>query len=350
MGRMSSESTPFADLQVDHVEFHVDDLVAAAAQFGGGYGLQTYASKPGSVILGRGGIRIVLTVPEDEAGRSYVERHGDGVASIGLRVPDAGAAFAEAVRRGATAIAPPVTEGAVTTASVLGFGDVRHKFVQRTGDERVPAGYTPGMAPVWDSGLREVDHFAVCLEAGQLEPTVAFYERVLDFDMTFTEKIVVGAQAMNSQVVQSKSRAVTLTLIEPDVSRAAGQIDAFLAAHGGAGVQHIAFTTENIVRTVGAIGARGVGFLETPDAYYRRLPGRLDVERHAVDDLRRLNVLVDEDHDGQLFQIFSRSTHPRNTFFVEVIERLGARTFGSGNIKALYEAVELQRGSEEAAA
>jgi 4-hydroxymandelate synthase len=143
--------------------------------------------------------------------------------------------------------------------------------------------------------------------------------------------------------VQSTSGKVTLTLIEPDATRESGQIDEFLKNHGGAGVQHVAFVTDQIVASVGAMAERGVGFLPTPGSYYDLLADRITLDRHSIAGLRELDILVDEDHQGQLFQIFARSTHPRKTFFLEVIERAGARTFGSGNIKALYEAVEVER-------
>lgn len=182
----------------------------------------------------------------------------------------------------------------------------------------------------------------MCLEPGQLVPTVEFYETVLDFEMVFTERIVVGGQAMDSKVVQSRSGAVTLTLIEPDTSREPGQIDKFVKEHGGAGVQHIAFATDDIVRDVTLLGGAGLAFLKTPPTYYDLVPERLSLLRHSVDQLRSLNILVDEDQDGQLLQIFTKSVHPRGTLFFEVIERLGARTFGSGNIKALYTAVEME--------
>lgn len=241
-------------------------------------------------------------------------------------------------------MSPPQTRDGITTATIVGFGDVVHTFVQRAfdvDDARLP-GLTPesGTAGGETTGLLAVDHFAVCLEAGQLEPTVQFYCDVLDFQMIFTEHIVVGAQAMNSKVVQSRSGGVTLTLIEPDLTREPGQIDQFVKNHAGAGVQHIAFTAEDIVRAVDLLRSRGVEFLSTPAAYYRLLAARLELDRHSLDDLRRLDLLADSDHDGQLFQIFARSTHPRRTFFFEVIERLGATTFGSGNIRTLYEAVE----------
>jgi 4-hydroxymandelate synthase len=280
------------------------------------------ANGPTSVTLQQGSV--VLVLAGGPAAQDYVEAHGDGVVDIALRVPSASAAFAEAVARGAE----PVGE-----TSVAAFGDVVHTFVSGP----------LVAAPSGDSVLCRLDHFAVCLPAGDLRPTVAYYESALGFSKIFEEQIVIGAQAMDSQVVQSESGAVTLTLIEPDLSRDPGQVDEFVKEHGGAGVQHIAFETGDIVRTVATLRDRGVIFLNTPDTYYRQLPGRLALTSHTVDELHGLNILADEDHDGQLYQIFTRSTHPRGTFFLEVIERRGARTFGSGNIKALYEAVELDR-------
>ncbi|WP_342354221.1 VOC family protein [Streptomyces inhibens] len=189
----------------------------------------------------------------------------------------------------------------------------------------------------------------MCLEPGRLGPTVEYYERALGFSAVFTERIIVGSQAMDSIVVQNDAGTVTLTLIEPDTTRKPGQIDRFITAHGGAGVQHVAFTSDDIIKSVGLLASRGIEFLDTPSTYYDLVPGRLTLSRHSVDELRDLNILVDQDQDGQLLQIFTRSVHPRGTLFFEVIERLGARTFGSGNIKALYEAVELQENRSRAA-
>jgi len=166
---------------------------------------------------------------------------------------------------------------------------------------------------------------------------------VLGFRRIFDEHIVVGAQAMNSIVVQSRSGSVTFTILEPDAAADSGQIDEFLRGHGGAGVQHIAFETDDAVRTVRALADRGVGFLHTPAAYYEQLARRVAVRRHDVADLQKLSLLVDCDHDGQLFQIFTACTHPRGTLFFEIVERLGAKTFGTSNIKALYEAVQAER-------
>jgi 4-hydroxymandelate synthase len=346
----------FDDLVLDHVVFHVADAEARAVEFGRGYGLDMYACAGAprgagaySVAVGRRDICLVFTEfgADDHPAAAYVQAHGDGVADIALATPDARGAFAEAVRRGARPVARPAAVDGIVTASIAGFGDIVHTFVERTASpagRRVLPGFTPTDRPAAeDTGVAVLDHFAVCLEGGQLDPTVEFYERVLDFRMIFEEKIVVGRQSMNSKVVQSVSGTVTLTLIEPDMTRDPGQIDEFLKNHGGAGVQHIAFTTSDIVASIRAMKARGVEFLNTPGAYYDLLGERIELDRHSIPGLRELNILADEDHDGQLFQIFARSTHPRGTFFMEVIERAGARTFGAGNIKALYEAVEAER-------
>jgi 4-hydroxymandelate synthase len=351
---------------VDHIEFYVDDVATRTGWLTDSFGFSAYAAtgrsgvdaEAHSVGLGSHQIRLVLTEPlaADHPGTGYLDRHGDGVADIALRVADAAAAFDLAVRRGAGPVSAPARHGDLVTATISGFGDAVHTFVQRAAGTDPRA--LPGLRPVaaaasgMDTGLADVDHFAVCVPAGQIDSTVEFYRQVLDFELIFTERIAVGAQAMTTKVVQSRSGAVTLTLIEPDVSRAAGHIDEFLADHGGAGVQHLAFTARDIVAAVDSIGSRGVEFLSTPAAYYSLLPGRVELARYSVDELKRLNILVDEDHDGQLFQIFTRSVHPRSTFFLELIERQGARSFGSGNIASLYQAVELERSREadEAAA
>ncbi|MFJ6381059.1 4-hydroxyphenylpyruvate dioxygenase [Kitasatospora sp. NPDC092039] len=351
---LDADQETFCGMLVDHITCYVADLAVTTEWLVRGYGLEVYAgsapqaSDLRSVAVGRNGIRVLLSqpLPGDHPAAAYVEKHGDGVADIALRVPDARAAFAAAVRRGARPVAGPVADGGLVTATIMGVGDIAHTFVQRSdrADERTLPGLTPvdtdPAAP--DLGLREVDHFAICVEPGQIDATVAFYREVLDFELIFTERIEVNGQVMITKVVQNGT--VTFTLIEPDQARVSGHLDEFLKDHGGPGVQHIAFTTDDIVRSVDAIARRGVEFLGTPQAYYRLLPDRLTPLRHSVAELERLNLLIDQDHDGQLFQIFAKSVHPRNTLFLEVIERMGARSFGSGNIKALYQAIEHQQG------
>ncbi|MCP9946814.1 4-hydroxyphenylpyruvate dioxygenase [Streptomyces somaliensis] len=346
---------------VDHIEFYVGDAQQSAfylcTAFGfricGQAGPETGQTGYRSLLLRQGGIELVLTsaLNADHPAASYVMQHGDGVANIAFRVSDAAKAFELAVERGAVAVEQPTVHSQdgteVVTAAVLGFGDVAHRFVQRSGDREH---FLPGVMDITDAGpeqgeelLRTVDHAAICLPAGLLRPTVAFYEEVFGFSQIFEEFIEVGTQAMDSKVVQSPSGNVTFTLIEPVTDREPGQIDAFLARHGGAGVQHLALLCDDIVGTVRTLQERGLTFLRTPGSYYDQLQGRFASPIRQIEDLRQTNVLIDEDHWGQVFQIFTQSQHVRKTFFWEVIDRHGARTFGSGNIKALYEAVAREK-------
>jgi len=254
----------------------------------------------------------------------------------------------EALDRGAVPLpATPPTGWAdpVDAVRVRAFGAVGHRFVVpgalaarfARADAAAPAGAEPLAM------LDELDHVAVCVPAGELATTVALHREVFGFESIFTERIEVGTQAMNSEVVQSPTGTVTLTILEPDTDRERGQIDDFLAAHGGAGVQHLALRTGDIATALPALSARGVGFLSAPGTYYEELAKLPEAISVPLEVLRELNVLVDRDESGELFQIFSRSTHPRRTFFMEVIERRHARTFGTSNISALYRAVELDR-------
>jgi 4-hydroxymandelate synthase len=346
---------------IDHVEFYVGDAQQHAfylcTAFGfrliGQAGPETGLTDQRSLLLRQGRIRLVLTsgLTADNPATRYVSRHGDGVARIAFGTPDAAAAYTAAVAAGGTAIDGPRTYGAgaetVVLAEVGGFGDVTHRFVQRSraGHEFLP-GVMALLGPdpeLGDDLLDVVDHIAVCLPAGSLDPTVRFYEEVFGFAQIFAEHIEVGEQAMHSKVVQSPSEHITFTLIEPDNTRRPGQIDDFLARHDGPGVQHLAFLSDDIIGAVRTFSGRGVHFLQTPDSYYDGLESRLGRTDLGTQVLRETNVLVDRDHWGEVFQIFTQSMHVRRTYFMEVIDRHGAKTFGSGNIKALYQAVERER-------
>jgi 4-hydroxymandelate synthase len=356
---------------IDHIELFVGDAQQSAFYYSAAFGF-TVSGQGGpetglvgqrSLLMTHAGINVVLTsglYPEHPA-TEYVLRHGDGVAVIAMEVDDVTETFDELVERGARPLSPPQSysdyDHTVLVAEVAGFGDVIHRLVERRGPgmragtardaHACSTSFLPGAiqpivtAPTLTESLVQlIDHFAVCVPAGELQATVEFYRKVFDFDEIFSEYIDVAGQGMHSVVVQSKSGLVTYTLIEPDTSRRPGQIDDFLQWHGGAGVQHVALITDDIVGTVSRFAERGVRFLKTPASYYESLEVRVGTVDAPVAELGRLGILVDRDHWGQLLQIFAESSHVRRTFFMEVIERRGARLFGSGNIKALYEAKE----------
>ncbi|MFI5765624.1 4-hydroxyphenylpyruvate dioxygenase [Streptomyces sp. NPDC051563] len=352
---------PFDDLRIDYVEIYVEDLDREAAAWTTRFGFTVAGTAGGaqegfrSLALRQGRIVLVLTEGTDDEHEAslYTVLHGFGVARIALSTTDVAAAFAYAVGRGARPLSEPVRlpgPGVVATATISGFGDLVHTLIEREGPDGLPLGFEPVSSDSGtrtptsaDSGLEEIDHFAVCVNVGELDEVVKLYRDALGFREIFEERIAVGSQAMLSKVVQSREGDITFTIIQPDPEADPGQIDDFLKNHGGAGVQHIAFSSSDAVDSVRALARNGVEFLKAPGTYYQLLALRVELQRHGLDALRQWNLLVDEDHGGQLFQIFTRSTHPRRTLFFEVIERLGAETFGSSNIKALYEAVELER-------
>jgi 4-hydroxymandelate synthase len=328
--------------RIDHVEFYVGDAERAAADLADGFGFTAGpvedtdgTAGTRSVPAVQGGIRLRLTSSTDPAHRAadYVARHGDGVAVVALACPDAAATLDRALAHGARLLD-------AGTRTVAGFDDVALRFVQ-DGDPAAEAAFP---APAGAGLLDAIDHLAICVPSGTMADAVRFCEDGLGFRPIFSEYIEVGAQGMDSVVVQNPSGTVTFTLLEPDTRRPPGQIDDFLKAHQGVGVQHVAFRTDDIARTVRTCSERGVGFLTTPGTYYDALAERLAADSGIpVAALRELHVLVDQDHGGHLLQIFTRSVHSRHTFFFELIERRGAATFGTANIKALYEAVERQQ-------
>jgi 4-hydroxymandelate synthase len=347
---------------IDHVEFCVGDLDRSAARLCGAFGFgaagrggpETGLDGERSVLLRQGRTQLLLRsgLTAQNPAAQYVSKHGDGVSAVAFSTDDAAAAFAMAVAGGAAPVAGPSfasREGTrVGTATVGGFGDVLHRFIERSGpgDEFAPgvvdmAGPRPAASA--DNLLEAIDHLAVCLPAGELASTVRLYQEAFGLSQIFDERIEVGGQAMISKVVQDSAAEVTFTLIEPDLTREPGQIDEFLESHEGPGVQHVAFRTADILGTVATLSGRGVEFLTAPDGYYRALEDRLGTVTIPVARLREHNVLADRDRWGQMFQIFTKTAHERRTFFWELIERRGALTFGSKNIKALYEALEDQR-------
>lgn len=292
-----------------------------------------------STLLRQDGTQLVIT--SGPATAQFLGEHGDGIADIAFGCDDVPATRDAAVAAGARRAGDCV---------VSGFGDVRHTLVPAAGAS--PPGYPAGRewaevqgtaAPPEAGRVRRADHVAVCLEAGTLHQVARFYTDGFGLDRYSSEYVEVGEQAMDSVVLRSASGGITFTMLEPDTSKRAGQINGFLERNHGAGVQHVAFLVDDIVAAVRAYRDRGIEFLATPGSYYDLLCERLDGVAWSIGDLRDTNVLADRDEWGYLLQIFTRSPYERDTLFYELIERKGARGFGSANIRALYEAVERER-------
>jgi 4-hydroxymandelate synthase len=333
---------------VDHIELFVGDAEQTADYLRQAFGLRLLArggpetglAGQRSLLLGHRDIRMLVTsgLAADHPAARHVEEHGDGVACVGLRTDDATGGFQQAVQAGALPVAAPQGTS-VVTATVSGPGVFNHRLVQRADtDEFLPDGLQRLPATPGEDLLEAIDHIALCVPAGDLEPTVRFYQRVFGLVEIFQERIEVGNQAMDSKVVQSASRAVTFTIVAPDPRTQTGQLTDFLRANAGAGVQHLALSTHDIADAVGSLGERGVRFLTTPDSYYDELERRLGAVGLPLAALRQHSILVDRDHWGEMFQIFTESPFDRRTLFFELIERHGALTFGTNNIRALYEA------------
>jgi 4-hydroxymandelate synthase len=355
---------------VDHVEFYVGDATKVAQilcdAFGfrcqGQGGPETGLGGQRTLLLGQRDIRLLVTsaLTADHPVAHYVDRHGDGVACVGLRTEDAASAFASAVGAGARAVTEPTVwrrgDASVTTATVSGPGALTHRLVERRQDPAAGAFLPGGIDPLTpdpepgDQLLREIDHLALCVPAGALEPTVEFYRDAFGLAEIFQERVEVGDQAMDSKVVQSLSRQVTCTIVSPDPVAGSGQLEDFLLANEGAGMQHVALSTQDIPTAVGRCRERGVRFLTTPESYYDDIEQRLGEVSLPIAALRQGGILVDRDHYGEMFQIFTESPFERRTFFFELIERHGALTFGANNIRALYEAKERARAAAAAAA
>ncbi len=360
-----SDSRDFMPLHgIDHVELWVGNAAQAAYYLCHAFGftevayagLETGLRDRVSHVLQQGRIRLVLTgalADGSEIG-DHQRRHGDGVKRIALSVPSAGAAYREAVARGATGLRAPYElrdgDGVVRIAEIAAYGDTVHTFVERAD---YAGTFLPGFRAVPHEGdaaqprlLAGVDHIVANVELGAMDRWVKFYEDV--FGMTelihfSDEAISTEYSALMSKVVTNGDGRVKFPINEPAEGARKSQIDEYLEFYGGPGVQHIAVSTTDIVATVEALAARGVTFLRTPESYYDGVPARVGEIDQSLEDLRRLGILVDRDDEGYLLQIFTKPLGDRPTIFLEIIERHGARGFGEGNFKALFEAIEREQ-------
>ena len=348
----------------DHLELYVGNAKQAAYYYQHAFGFhptayagpETGVRDRASYVLEQGEIRFVLTsgLRGDHEVTRFACKHGDGVKDVALQVPSATDAYRQAVQRGAVGLAEPHwledDYGRVELASVATYGENVHTFVDRD-DYAGP--YLPGY--IWLSedgrgtvgvGLQNLDHAVGNVELGRMDEWVAFYERVLGFENILhfgDEQIQTEYSALMSKVMADGSGKIKFPINEPAEGKRKSQIEEYLEYYGGPGVQHVAMATDDIVGTVRELKERGVVFLATPDAYYDDVEERVGEISEDWGDLRELRILADRDEEGYLLQIFTKTAQDRPTLFFEVIERHGARGFGEGNFKALFQAIEREQ-------
>lgn len=347
----------------DHIEFYVGNAKQAAHYYQSAFGFElvAYAGPEtglrdrASYVLQQDKIRFVLTSalsPESEIAQ-HVLQHGDGVKVLALWVDDAEQAYYTALERGAVSASTPQTLrdefGELTIASIHTYGDTWHTFVQR---DKYNGAFMPGFQPrrselnVKPIGLKYVDHCVGNVELGMMNKWVQFYQDVMGFNLlvTFDDKdISTEYTALMSKVVSNGNGYIKFPINEPAQGKKKSQIEEYLDFYRGAGVQHIAVATDDILLTVGELRRRGVEFLYVPDTYYETVLERVGTINEDIEDLRRLNILVDRDEEGYLLQIFTKPVQDRPTVFYEIIQREGARSFGKGNFKALFESIEREQ-------
>jgi 4-hydroxyphenylpyruvate dioxygenase len=288
-----------------------------------------------------------------DAGR-HVRDHGDGVVDIAMTVPDAARAYELAVARGARGTLEPTVfedeHGTVVVAQIAAYGETKHSFVQRSDytGAFLPSfvAREPIVTPPGKRLFQAIDHVVGNVELGAMDEWVGFYNRVLGFTNMkefVGDDIATEYSALMSKVVADGHRKVKFPLNEPAAGKKKSQIDEYLEFYGGPGVQHVALATNDIVRTVTEMKARGVEFLATPDSYYDDLGGWVGETRVPIETLREHSILADRDEDGYLLQIFTKPVQDRPTVFFELIERHGSLGFGKGNFKALFEAIEREQ-------
>jgi 4-hydroxyphenylpyruvate dioxygenase len=349
---------------VDHVEFYVGNAKQAAHYYRTAFGmallayrgLETGSRDRTSYVLSQGKIRLVLTSPLGPLSEisGHVLRHGDGVKSIAFTVDDAEAAWRETTGRGAESVAPPVSVeddfGRVTTSAIAVYGDTIHTFVERRGyrGSFLP-GFTACPSPdalARPTGLLSIDHMVGNVGWGEMETWVRFYERVMGFELYqhFDDRdISTEYSALMSKVMAGGRGLVKFPINEPAQGRRKSQIEEYIEFYGGPGVQHIAMTTGNIMDTVARLRDQGVEFLRVPTSYYEELSRRVGHIDEPIARLAELGILVDRDEEGYMLQIFTKPVEDRPTLFFEIIQRKGSRSFGKGNFKALFEAIEREQ-------
>ena len=347
----------------DYIEFYVGNAKQAAQYYRSAFGFQLLAYRGpetgtrdrASYLVVQNKVRLILTsaITPDGPIADHVFHHGDGVRDIALWVDDTREAFRLAVERGARPVHEPQVlrddHGEVVIAAIHTYGDTIHSLIQRSGYE---GPFMPGFQPVTSRynpppvGLLHVDHCVGNVELGKMNTWVKFYEDVMGFRnlISFDDKdISTEYSSLMSKVVASGNDRIKFPINEPAAGKKKSQIDEYLEFYRGPGVQHLAIATDDIVATVTALRDRGVEFLRVPATYYETVLDRVGKIDEALAPLQELGILIDRDDEGYLLQIFTKPVQDRPTVFYEIIQRKGAKSFGKGNFKALFEAIEQEQ-------
>lgn len=357
-------------LGTDYVEFYVGNAKQSAHFYKTAFGFQSLAYRgletgskdEVSYVLKQDKIRLVLTTPlnSDSPINAHLAKHGDGVKVIALWVEDARSAWEETTKRGAKSFMEPRVEkdadGEVVRSGIHTYGDTVHIFVERKNYNGV---FLPGFKK-WESdynpaptGLKFIDHMVGNVGWGEMNEWVAWYENVMGFVnfLSFDDKqITTEYSSLMSKVMSNGNGRIKFPINEPAKGKKKSQIEEYLDFYEGQGVQHIAVATDDVIKTVKELRARGIEFLPAPpQAYYDAIPSRLgshmDFMNEDIDELQRLSILVDADEEGYLLQIFTKPIEDRPTLFFEIIQRMGAKGFGAGNFKALFESIEREQAN-----
>jgi len=347
----------------DYIEFYVGNAKQSALyyQYAFGYKLIAYAGPEtgvrdkSSYVLQQDKIRLVLTsaLKQDHPVAEHFKKHGDGVKVLALWVDDSKKSYKETTSRGAVGVEEPNLisdeHGEVVVSSIQTYGETLHRFVER---KNYKGPFLPGfraMESEYEStgiGLKYVDHCVGNVGWGEMNKWVEFYEKVMGFNLliTFDDKdISTDYTALMSKVVSNGNGYIKFPINEPAEGKKKSQIEEYIDFYNGAGVQHIAIATDDIIHTVSELRKRGVDFLRVPDTYYDDLFERVGEIDENIQPLRDLNILVDRDDEGYLQQIFTKPVKDSPTLFYEIIQRKGEKSFGKGNFKALFEAIEREQ-------
>jgi 4-hydroxyphenylpyruvate dioxygenase len=347
----------------DHVEFYVGNARQAAYFYRLAFGMslvayagpETGQRDTASYVLQQGKVRFVLTTPLRPAGEiaDHIHRHGDGVRDVALWVDDARHSWRETTKRGARSVREPFElkdeHGIVRMATIAAYGDTVHTFVDRS---QYTGPFLPGYRAVEHDplarpvGLLHIDHMVGNVGWNEMDRWVNYYGDIMGFSLYqhFDDNdISTEYSALMSKVMANGNGRVKFPINEPAEGRRKSQIEEYLEYYHGPGIQHLALATNDIIATVTQLQEHGIEFLKVPHAYYTELQTRMGKIDEPVDELERLGILVDRDDEGYMLQIFTRPVEDRPTLFYEIIQRKGSRSFGKGNFKALFEAIEREQ-------